>query len=362
MAIPEFLVRSVVASAVVFLAACSESVAVVEQPKTLLSVEAQAIEKSETYTVEREYVGVVNSGQRANLGFELSGKISNLWVDSGDAVTKGDSLVSLDTQLLDAELKELKAQLDEVKSQQKLTKTNLNRQYALKKKGFSSESEIDALISQKETLAANSLRINSAIGANRLKIQKSTIKAPYSGVVSKRFVSIGDVVGVGTSTLSLLSAESKEAVIGVNSADLQGIAQLGNYQVRVGNQEYSAKLISNASNVDTLSRSVSLRFLLEEHAQVLDGELAYLSYQKTYQDSGFWLPTTALIDGIRGTWNVYSLSPIDDHQAVERRVVQVLFANNDSVFVTGELANGEQVITTGLHKVVPGQSVQIAAE
>ncbi|MBW3695839.1 efflux RND transporter periplasmic adaptor subunit [Vibrio sp. T187] len=362
MPIQKLIVKGAIVSCALALTACSDSLAVVEQPTTLLSVDAQVVTQSDAYTVEREYVGVINSGQRANLGFELSGKVSKLWVDAGDAVKKGQPLVSLDTQLLDAELNELQAQLDEIKSQQKLTKANLNRQYTLKKKGFSSESEIDTLISQKEALAANHLRVNASIGANRLKLKKSTITAPYSGIVSKRFVSIGDVVGIGTSTLSLLSTDGKEAIIGVNSGDLQGIEAQAIHKVRVGNQEYSAELISKASNVDTTSRSVSLRFLLEEDAAVLDGELAYLSYQKTYPETGFWLPTTALIDGIRGTWNVYSLAPVDDHKSVERRVVQVLFANNDSVYVKGGLESGDQVITTGLHKVVPGQPVQVAVE
>jgi len=352
----------VILASALLLSACTEAPAADTPVPEVLTVSAQAASKSSTYSVDREYVGVVNSGQRANLGFELSGKVSKLWVDTGDSIEKGEPLVSLDTQLLDAELNELQAQLDEIKSQQKLTKANLNRQHALKKKGFSSESEIDALISQKEALAANALRVNSAIGANRLKIKKSTIRAPYAGIVSKRFVSIGDVVGVGTSTLSLLSTGGKEALVGINSDDLKDIEAQSQHIIRVNDREYSATLISNASNVDITSRSISLRFLLENDAQVLDGELAYLKYQKTYADEGFWLPTTALIDGIRGTWNIYTLTPNEQQNLVERRVVRVLFANNDSVYVQGGLETGEQVITTGLHKVVPGQTVQVAVE
>ncbi|MEZ8826528.1 efflux RND transporter periplasmic adaptor subunit [Vibrio amylolyticus] len=351
---------SLTVSAMLLLSACSEVQTAEAPSRTLLTVESQPVIEQQSYSVGREYVGVINSAQRANLGFELSGKVSDIYVDVGQTVTKGQKLVTLDTQLLGSELKELQAQLDEVKAQQKLTETNLNRQHALKKKGYSSDSEIDALVSQKDALAANLLRIQSAVEANRLKLKKSTIRAPYDGIVSKRFVSLGDVVGVGTSTFSLLSTSGKEAVIGVNSRDLKDIQAQDEFVIRVRNQEYSARLISKASNIDANSRSISLRFLLDETNSVLDGELAYLTFDKHYPEQGFWLPTTALIDGIRGTWNIYALNSTDGENQVERRVVNVLFANNESVYVKGALNNGDQVITSGLHKVVPGQSVSVA--
>ncbi|WP_019612865.1 efflux RND transporter periplasmic adaptor subunit [Psychromonas ossibalaenae] len=352
---------NILAAAAVFLmSGCTDSIEAAKKPRELLTVVSQKVQESESYTVEREYVGTIFAGQKANLGFELSGKISEIRVDVGQVVKKGQALISLDTQLLNTELEQLAAQLEEIKAQQKLIRANLNRQYSLKKKGFSSDSEIDLLISQKEALQANILRIQAAVGTNKLKQQKSTIKAPYSGIVSKRFVSLGDVVAVGTPTLLLLSEGNKEAVIGVHNNDIKGIESQGHYVIRVENKGYSAKLISQASNIDSTSRSVSLRFLLENEPSLLDGELAYLSYKKIYPAKGYWLPNTALIDGMRGTWNIFTLNTVDNHKIVERRSVQVLFANSQSVYVQGALSNGDEVIMTGLHKVVPGQSVYAA--
>lgn len=339
---------------------CMDSTEPVIKAKPPLTVDAMRVSKSDYYTMTREYAGSIQAGQNANLGFELSGKIARLMVDVGQAVEKGQELISLDTQLLDAELKQLNAQLKEIRAQQRLTKVNLDRQYALKKKGFSSESEIDLLMSDKEALEANSLRIDAAIEENRLREQKSTIVAPYSGIVSKRYVSLGDVVAVGAPTLSLLSVNDKEAIIGVHHNDVQDIQAKKSFLIRVANREYPASLISKASNIDINSRTIRLRFLLDKESALLDGELAYLLYEKKYPQKGYWLPNTALIDGIRGTWNVFTLNMIDEKKVVERRTVQVLFANNQSVYVQGALSDGDEVITTGLHKVVSGQIVQVA--
>ncbi|WP_099608160.1 efflux RND transporter periplasmic adaptor subunit [Vibrio coralliilyticus] len=354
------MATALVMTTLLLVSGCSESVGEEPKPINLITVDSRNIEKSDGYVVPREYVGVVQAAQRANLGFELAGKVLSINVDVGDQVKQGDILVTLDTQLLDAERNELLAQLEEIRSQAKLTDSNLKRQYSLQKKGFSSESEIDALTSEKESLAANALRVKSALEANSLKLEKSILKAPYAGVVSKRFVSIGDVVSTGTATLSLLSSDNKEALIGINRKDIKKFSQLKNVSITVNDKPYAATLLSHPSNVDSNSRSVGLRFLLQDSGAVLDGELAYLTFEKSYTDSGFWIPATALTDGVRGTWNVYTLGSEQGQKIIERRVVNVLFASNDSVYVQGSLRGGDEIVTSGLHKVVPGQPVQTA--
>lgn len=49
---------------------------------------------------------------------------------------------------------------------------------------------------------------------------------------------------------------------------------------------------------------------------------------------------------------------IGDGNKVERRSVQVLFANNQQAYVSGAIEDGEQVIASGLHRLVPGQTVK----
>lgn len=342
------------------LSACSDSSAVETPTEKLLTVATAVAQESPNYSVMREYVGAVRANQKANLGFELAGKISDIYVDAGEQVKKGQPLIVLDTQLLKTEQKQLQAQLNEVNAQLTLTKTNLKRQYSLRKKGFSSEADIDSLNSQKDALIANVFRISSSIEGNQLKQKKSVIKAPYSGVIGSRFVSLGDVVSAGSPTLELISTDAKEAVIGVYKGDVQSIQRQELHRIRIDGQVVDANLISSPANIDVNSRNVRLRFGLEGSQDLLDGELAYLLYEKQFEQHGFWLPNSALTDGLRGTWNVYVLKQTDQTKKVENRSVQVLYSDSSRVFVAGALASGDEVVVSGLHKVVPGQAVQVA--
>ncbi|MFZ3408832.1 efflux RND transporter periplasmic adaptor subunit [Vibrio chagasii] len=322
---------------------------------TVLTVETVALERSPSYEVQREYVGVVKAGQQANLGFELAGKVNEILVDVGDTVTEGQPLIKLDTQLLKTESSQLKAQAEEVKAQLSLVAANLKRQRSLKAKGFSAEAEIDSLTSEQRVLQANLLRIDASVKGNDLKLVKSTILAPYSGTIATRFVSLGDVVNVGNPTLTLLASEGKEAFIGIPAHQMTKVTSLSSPSIRVGREDYEVTLLNPGAMVDTQSRSVGLRYLFPEQATVLEGQLAYLKFDEQIDDQGYWVPLTGLIDGLRGVWNIFV---IGDGNKVERRSVQVLFANNQQAYVSGAIEDGEQVIASGLHRLVPGQTVK----
>lgn len=342
------------------LSACSESTNSLKIQPEYLTVETTHADEAESYQAIREYAGVVKAKNKASLGSELSGKIATIFIDVGEKVSRGQKLARLDTQLLETEQKNLEAKLREVKAQLKLTKANLKRLYSLNKKGFISQSEIDSLHSQKDVFLAKITSIESSLMANKLQIQKSTIRASYSGIISERFVSVGHVISAGMPIFELLSSKGKEAVIGLFKEDVETFTLQDNYSVRVGKEIYPSKLISLPANIEAGSRNVRLRFQFQQANHLLDGELAYLIYPKRIQKKGFWLPNTALIDGLRGTWNIYLLKDVDGHKVVKSRSVQIIYSGAEKVYVKGALTNGDEVVTSGLHKVVPEQIVQAA--
>ncbi|WP_407333659.1 efflux RND transporter periplasmic adaptor subunit [Enterovibrio sp. 27052020O] len=327
------------------------------------TVTTLAVEMTPGYTVNREFVGTVQAGQSANLGFELSGKVNALLVDVGDTVKTGDALISLDTLLLDTEAQQLSAQLEQLDAQLDLIKNNLQRQRQLKKKGFSADAEIDSLTSQRDALLANIRQLDASLASSALRKEKSTIYAPYSGKISHRFVSQGDVVGMGAPTVTLLANAQKEAHIGVPAKALADIGNMTNPTIRIGNAQYPAKLLNPGADIDMRSRTVTLRFLLPEETTALNGELAYLQYDYLSPDQGFWMPISGITDGLRGMWNVYAVVPNKNggHE-IARRSVQVLHADDKNAYVSGAVEDGEWVVVEGLQRVIAGQQVQMATE
>ncbi|MGF1777099.1 efflux RND transporter periplasmic adaptor subunit [Vibrio nomapromontoriensis] len=337
------------------LVGCSDSEAVSPtEIKPKLAVESLQLVQAEHYNVKREYVGIIKAAQKANLGFELAGKVSEIYVDVGDRVEKGQSLLTLDIELLKTEANQLKARDKELNARLDLVKANLKRQQALKANGFSAEAEMDALDSEVSVLNSSLLGLKASRNANRLRQQKSTIRAPFSGIISHRFVTVGDVVNVGKPTLTVLSNQAKEAAIGIPAKQLNKVSALASPQIRVGQNTYSATLINPGAIVDIHSRSVGLRYVLPHNLGLLEGQLAYLNFDEKYDKTGFWVPISALTDGMRGVWNVYI---VNDNQTIESRTIQVLFADQNKAYVQGAIHAGERIVASGLHRIVPGQQV-----
>ncbi|MDR9830670.1 efflux RND transporter periplasmic adaptor subunit [Vibrio sp. FNV 38] len=353
---PRTFLRSGLILAMLLLSACNQEGS--PQKNTTVRPIAQVINiaPSDHYDVDREYVGFVRAKDQARLGFELSGQIESIFVDVGDTVEKGAPLIGLDKRLLATQARQLNAQQAEVSAQLNLIETNLNRQLALKKKGFSAEAEIDSLTSQKNALLANHQQLAATLEANKLQQEKSLILAPFSGVISQRLVSQGDVVPMGTPTLTLLANAEHEVHIGVPTHYMTDIIQLQQWQIRLNDQYYSAQLINPGAQVNTQSRTVELRFKLPKSIEPLDGQLAYLQFSDSRVHSGYWVPLSALTDGLRGTWNVFV---VDDKDQVNRVHVELIFANNDAAYISGEFQSSDKIVASGLHRIIPGQTVAI---
>lgn len=345
--------------------------------------QAQSVQLNQinSYSVERRFVGKVQVKQNAALGFEQAGKISELMFDEGDFVQQGQLLAAQDTELLRVERKELEAQLSETEAQLNLTRANLKRLRQLKQNGFTSTQSLDELQSQQKVLLASRLRVNAALDANQIRINKARLYAPFSARISQRLQDSGTVVNAGTPVFQLLQEGNNEVRIGVpvrladnlahphSSSDLQAVLE-------INGKRFPAQLLAMGADVNPATRTVSARFQLPGDLSAVNGQLAYLILNESFQAKGYWVPMSALTDGIRGMWNVYALSPVPHEQhspdiqnapqealyTLQSRNIQVLHATADKAYISGAIQDGEQILSAGLHRLVPGQSVRINPE
>lgn len=323
-------------------------------------VAVEKITKSTHYTINRDYIGLIQSPHASQLGFELNGKINAIYVELGAFVKKGTPLARLDTELLKTEQTELNAQSEQIKAQLTLVKSNLLRQKQLKNKGFSSNAEIDSLISQRDALLASQKQIEAAKSSLALRIDKSTLYAPYNGNISERHINLGDVINAGAPSFTLLSSENKEAVFSVPLAQMTALEnQTQPVQIRVGQKQFFAEQINQGAAITPETRTVTLRYKLADSQALFSGELAYLKQKISYQEAGFWLPLSGLTEGLRGTWNVFIVLLEKGEYKVARRAVKLIYANENQVYVTGDLTQEDLLITQGLHRIVVGQTVSL---
>ncbi|MBE7213836.1 efflux RND transporter periplasmic adaptor subunit [Shewanella benthica] len=345
------------------LAACQGEVTQHAGSPIVQTVTTATLTLSPSYHHTQEFTGTIKAGNTTGIGFELAGKIKLIAVDSGDSVQLGQLLAQLDTRLLEAEQDELNASVLQNSADLQLAKSTLNRSLELQKQGYTSEQTLDELKGQLNSLKAGQKRLKAAVYANALRIEKSSLLAPFDGVISKRSSNLGEVITLGSAIFTLVENNNPQAIIGVPVNVAQHLSPQQKISLRVAKTNYWAHIEGIGAEVNSVTRTVPIRLSLPKDAKVLNGEIAYLAYEKEIHQAGFWVPISALTDGIRGLWNLYVLRSDldqDNHETfnIERRDIEILYTKNDMAFIRGAVHVDEAYIDRGLHKLVVGQRVK----
>ncbi len=310
------------------------------------------------YFIKREYAGLVQAGQTSKIGFELAGRVKHLLVNEGDVVTKGQVLASLVTGLLESERDELTANTESLQAELDLAERNLARVARLQSEHLASERERDELASRVQILKASLRQVAAALDANQLRLEKSKLRSPFDAHIGKRNIDTGVVVDAGSPVFTLVQSGALEVRVGIPVAVSRHMQTGDKLTVRLGSNESSGQLISLGPVVDQATRSRSLRISVTE--DWTPGELAYVQLDQFNSIQGAWLPDTAVTEGVRGTWVVYSAVNSGDARAIlESRSVVIHHASRDRLYVSGALSQNDRVVSTGLHRLAPGQEVRV---
>jgi HlyD family secretion protein len=183
--------------------------------------------------------GKIQPEIEVKLSSEVSGEIIELPVREGQQVEKGDLLVKINPDLVQALLSQSQAGLQTVRAQLaqaeaglKNAKLNYDRNKLLFEKGVISKAEWDRSITDYESAQANSqsayYNVQSAaanVKQSRDNVSRTSIYAPMSGTVSKLSVELGErVVGTaqmaGTEIVRVANLNNMEVEVDVNENDI----------------------------------------------------------------------------------------------------------------------------------------------
>ncbi|MFN7352586.1 MAG: efflux RND transporter periplasmic adaptor subunit [Burkholderiales bacterium] len=151
-------------------------------------VEVSSVQRT-TLADDVTAVGNVLANESVMLRPEISGRIAQIHFREGQIVKQGQLLVSLDSSIPQAELRQAQAELE-------LSRSNFRRSEELARQNFISERAKDEANSNLKVIEAR-----AALAQTRL--EKSSIRAPFSGTVGLRRVAVGDFVREGADLVTL---------------------------------------------------------------------------------------------------------------------------------------------------------------
>lgn len=100
-----------------------------------------------------------------------------------------------------------------------------------------------------------------ALGLAKIRLEDCTIKAPISGIISKRFVDVGAMVGPTQPLVSIVDIDTVKLLTHVSDEDLNKVKSTKKVEVKVGtylNKSYEVKEINISPVMDPLSRKIEV--------------------------------------------------------------------------------------------------------
>lgn len=190
---------------------------------TTVKVERQEIKSSVTATGTIEPVTLVE------VGTQVSGIISHIYVDYNSTVKKGQVIAELDRENLNSQLETAQAQLESAKSDLSYQEQNFERQKTLHDKGHISDNDFElARLSYQQAKATFNQRIQSVKTA-RTNLGYATITSPIDGIILTRAVEEGQTVASSFSTPTLFTIAKDltdmRVIADIDEADIGGVRE-----------------------------------------------------------------------------------------------------------------------------------------
>lgn len=320
-----------------------------------LKVQAQAMEmpptpvravQVTTQSIENRVMaqGEIKAFREVILQSDIAGKVSALHLEEGLPVPSGKTVIQLDDSIYQAQLTQAEAQLEN-------SQLRYNRLKKLANSGTGSPSEMEEALADLRVQQANA-------SLAKINIEKTQIKAPFSGILGLKDVDIGDYITPGQPLVSLV--DISKIIVDFKVPEKYALRIRSGMTVQLSVDALSEKtfigeIYALAPTLDHVMRSRQARAVFANQDSMLKpGLFSRLKIVLNEVENALVLPEEALIYQ-DSRFYVYK---IEDGKVLLTEI-KLGIKENGHVQVTEGLNNGEQVVLAGQIKLFDGAAVQV---
>lgn len=383
-----------------------------------LPVSVVALRPVSTIQRQREFTGTLKAARRVKLAFERGARLMQVLVDEGQRVEVGQEIAVIDSRQLQTQIRQTSAMiaqqtavLAELKSgprkeqiastkaewqaaqaDVRLRKLTLDRVSKLFQRSSTSEQLLDesrlayeSAVAQQDALYKRYEELDTgtrkeqieaqAASVEGLKAEKqrleisladSTLTAPFSGIITKRLADEGNMLSPGQPLLELIEADELEAHVGLPIRFTGNLSNTESFRLSTEQVDLRGTLKNIVAQIDPATRTQNVILKVEDASRynLADGQIIRLKLNELLPVDGFRVPTTALSSGDRGLWKAYIAEPSEANPksfVVRDRAVEAVHTDGNWTVIRGTVYSDEKLITNGVHRIVPGQLVNIQA-
>ena len=261
----------------------------------ILIVSSTIVEQSD-FKHKIELQGNVETDQNILINSETPGVIRKIHVKEGQHVSKGQTLITIDAEILNSNINELKTSLE-------MANYMFNKQTTLNEQGLGTEIELEQAKNQKRSLESKLKTLQSQRG-------KSTIKAPFSGVIDQIFANLGEMASPQAPLIRLVNNRNIKITTSVSETHLANLKMGTSVDVIFPdlNDTTIQSVITYIGNyIDPVNRTFRVHVELKNNSVFLPNQIAKIKITDTDLKDALIINSNAILQDTDNQFYVYKL-------------------------------------------------------
>jgi membrane fusion protein, multidrug efflux system len=304
-------------------------------------------------------VGNLYFDRASSLAPEVAGVVESVKAKAGDRVRRGDVLLTLNTDFTDKEIALAQNRIALVNVQMEKADKDLRRFEVLFREDVTSEQAYEDILYARQELDKQRNALSLELAVAQLKKSKSTLRAPYDGLLLDKMVDLGTYVAAGTVCFRIGALEELYVKVPVTESLLQYARPGDQVDVVLNalNREMTGTLQGFLPVADVMTRNIMLKVKIAAPDQVAENMSATVRVAVAKPKMRKLVPRDALVT-LQGQDFVYT---IKDGKAAPLPVKILAFVGSKAAVVSEPLSAGMEVVVDGAQRLRPDQPVQVMA-
>lgn len=288
-----------------------------------------------------DYTGRLEPSKKAELKFEINGRLAKKIVQPGEFVKSGTVILILEEYYIYKKLYEL------AKKNYELQTKEVERMSILDKKSLLSKSQYDKTL-QKQ------IELEVAMYRSKQDFQKTFIKAKFSGVINKININEGDTVSPNMIVANLIDASSLDLYVEVRGDVIDGLKSNMNIEVVSNNRKSIGQLIAFQTSPSLETYTHLLRIRIKDN-NLRSGMLASAKFILPKINKSFGVPVSSVLSD-----NGKKFIFIVNNKKLEKKEINVLTRFDEIYVINGDIKSNDIIVTKDVSSLSAGQDILIS--
>lgn len=325
-----------------------------------LFVEQVVVNETEL-TFDAALTGTIHATDVVDIGFRQGGRIQEVLVSAGDAVTRGQALARTDSLQQEQTLRVAEASVAAANASQEQARQASDRAQAMLERGVGTRADLDTAAQDLASAQRSLAQADAVRDQAQRALDDTVMRAPTDAIVTQRNAEPGQIVGAAQAVISLASSTGREAVFQTpDSPLLQDAigAPVSLIVIDAPDITMIARVSEIAPLVDPATGSVTVRARIDRPPTGVELLGAAVRGAVHFPaGKGISVPWTALT----ATADRPAVWVVGDDGRVTLTPVEVQRYSNRRVILSGGVQPGQVVVGAGSQLLYPGRHVGDAA-